>query len=82
MVALMPILDELVLEINNEHIERVDSDTLETDNNLFFLLLSSLVHFLHDMDVTVSNIKLVGPLDKILTFHVWVVHVNREQVKT
>jgi hypothetical protein len=54
----MPKLNKLGLQVNDEHVECVDADTLVTNDNGsgFFTLLISLPE---DVHVTITNIKLV-----------------------
>ena len=72
----MPVLYQLVLKVNHEHVERVDADRFETNNNFVHHFAGVLIFFLHDVHVTVSNIELVGPLDQVLTWLFWVLHVD------
>ena len=61
----MPVLDEPGVQVDDEHVVGVDSDTLVADYN-GLLDLTLLRGLRHEMEVAVANVEFVGPSDQVL----------------
>ena len=78
LVALMPVLDELCFEVDDKHIISVNANTFVADYDGFLLVFSTLV--LKQIKVTVSDIKLVLPVDKIPRILIRIMDTDTKQI--
>ena len=74
----MPVLDELCFEVDDKHIISVNANTFVADYDGFLLVFSTLV--LQQIKVTVSDIKLVLPVDKIPRILIRIMDTDTKQI--
>jgi hypothetical protein len=81
LVPFMPIFDELGLQIDYSHIECVYTNAFIAHDYGAFQFLCSWTNFPHDGHVTVTDIQLGRPIDKILIFlSVRILNVNLDKI--
>lgn len=74
----MPVLDELCFEVDYKHIIGVNTDTFVADYNGFLPLFSALT--LQQIKVTIGDIKLVLPVNKIPRILVRIIDAHAKQI--
>ena len=83
LVSFMPVFDKLGLEVDDSNIERVDTNALIAYNDWTFQLLCDWTNFRHDGHITVTNIQLCRPIDKILIYlSVGIINVYLNKIVT
>lgn len=98
LIALIPILDQLCIQVNDEHIVSIDSNHLEANHKrsqflcylffeffiVFFVNIWFYFLLLHiqELDICIGNIKHMVPSDKLFALLIRFINIKYKQVET
>ena len=79
----MPVFDELGVQIDHSYVESVNTNAFIADNYGTFLPLCNWANFRHDGHVTVTDIQLGVPINKILIdLSIRIININLDKKVT